>query len=231
MSSAAVCLPPPADQIRVYHLTSARYALNNIDHRRIKVARFSEANDPFELLAVSMSTPGIRSGVRSLKRSLDETDGFLSFTENWSSPVLWAHYADRHRGICLGFDLPRDSVQKVSYKDDRIRMKLGDSEVPDNLPTDLKDQLKHTKSSHWEYEQEFRRIVPLKNTKKVGKLNFVLFDSSLQLKEVILGPYCPNSQFGSIQRLVRSRYPGAVIIRSRLAWRSFRVVPSESSIP
>ena len=44
----------------------------------------------------------------------------LCFSFKWSNPVLWAHYADKHKGICLGFDVPDDNVQRVKYVDTRL---------------------------------------------------------------------------------------------------------------
>ena len=51
MGSAAVVPPPPKGIRRLYHLTSAEYAISNIVFNRLKVARFSDLNDPFELSA------------------------------------------------------------------------------------------------------------------------------------------------------------------------------------
>ena len=36
--------------MRVYYLTGAQFALNNIALRRLKIARIEDLNDPFELL-------------------------------------------------------------------------------------------------------------------------------------------------------------------------------------
>jgi hypothetical protein len=40
---------------RVYYLTPAQFAISNVALQRIKVARFSDLNDPFELLGVDRS--------------------------------------------------------------------------------------------------------------------------------------------------------------------------------
>ena len=33
---------------------------------------------------------------------------------------MWSHYADRHEGICLGFEIPKELLSKVSYQNDRL---------------------------------------------------------------------------------------------------------------
>ena len=38
--------------LRVYHLLPTKYALEDLEQRRLKVAQFADMNDPFELLAI-----------------------------------------------------------------------------------------------------------------------------------------------------------------------------------
>ena len=42
------------DTMRVYYLTSAEYAISNLALKRIKVSRYQDLNDPFELLAADL---------------------------------------------------------------------------------------------------------------------------------------------------------------------------------
>lgn len=72
-------------------------------------------------------------------------------------------------------------------------------------------------------------LFPLDTAVKEGGLYFKAFGSDLSLAEVILGPLCELPLDG-IRALVSSVRPGAVAFRSRLAWNSFSVVPSESSV-
>ena len=48
--SAVAVRPPRKGLKRLYYLTSPEQAISNIVFKRIKVSRFSELNDPFELL-------------------------------------------------------------------------------------------------------------------------------------------------------------------------------------
>jgi hypothetical protein len=50
MGSAWVRRPPQPHLIALYYFTTAEHAINNVALSRLKVARFSEANDPFELM-------------------------------------------------------------------------------------------------------------------------------------------------------------------------------------
>jgi len=64
MGSAEVVPPPPAELIRVYHLTPAEFAINNIALGRLKVTRFSDLNDPFELISLNFKERRRRLGFR-----------------------------------------------------------------------------------------------------------------------------------------------------------------------
>ena len=101
--------------MRVYNLTTSQFALSNIALRRLKVARFNDLNDPFELLAVDVAEVDLRVGIRAKKEQINLTEGLLCFSRTWRSPLLWSHYADKHRGIALGFDVPDQLLVPVHY--------------------------------------------------------------------------------------------------------------------
>lgn len=229
MSSAIVCSPPPAQLIRLYHLTSADHAVNDIALGRIKVARFSDLNDPFELISVNFRESQVRKIIRDFKNAFDSETGLLSFSEDWKEPVLWSHYGARHRGICLGFNVPRTLVERVHYEDERLRAELDHVEAP-SLSEELQRLLRCTKYRRWEYEREYRRFVPLKSAISEGRLHFFPFGAELELAEVILGPECvlPLQQ---VRHLVQAKYPNAVVFKARLAFKFFHIVPQESTIP
>ena len=160
MASAIAC-PPPKDSTvrRVYHFTTAEHGLNNVSLSRLKIARISDANDPFEFMAVSYRKKGDRAIAERYKHEANLTTGFLSFSKDWAEPLLWSHYSDRHRGMCLGFDVPRTDVECVKYVSPRALIALND---PDKsaLPADVVD-LARQKYEGWTYEGEVRRYVEL----------------------------------------------------------------------
>uniref|UniRef100_UPI0040565126 DUF2971 domain-containing protein n=1 Tax=Candidatus Electronema sp. TaxID=2698783 RepID=UPI0040565126 len=57
---------------------------------------------------------------RELKRHYER--GVCCFSTTYSSPLLWSHYGDQHKGICIGYSLernPRPQPQKVVYGESR----------------------------------------------------------------------------------------------------------------
>lgn len=229
-SATVVVLPPPEGFLRVYHIAPEEFTISNIRLGRIKVARFLDLNDPFELMALNLMERRKRRIVRDFKDAYDSHTGLLCFSEKWTNPVLWSHYGAKHRGICLGFNLKKDLAQKVKYEDRRILAKLEEQGNPLKLDKTLQDLLLCTKFRHWQYEQELRVIVPLKQAVQEGSLYFYPFNDNLQLVEVILGPLCSES-LNAVRRLTRTQYPHAVAFKARLGFKFFKVVPDERTVP
>jgi len=46
---------------------------------------------------------------------LNDIAGVMCFSSTWKNPVMWSHYADQHRGICLGFEVPDVYRKKIKY--------------------------------------------------------------------------------------------------------------------
>ena len=70
-----------------------------------KISRFCDLNDPFELIPFDLSNEDQRDALIHTRKELSDV-GLLCFSFKWLNPLLWAHYADKHKEICLGFDLP-----------------------------------------------------------------------------------------------------------------------------
>lgn len=229
MGSAAVVRPPSHEFLRVYHVTSAEYGISDISLGHLKVARFSDLNDPFELKAMRFRA-NTRSTATEFVQDFDSHTGLLCFSADWKNPVLWSHYGDKHRGICLGFNLKRARAEEVLYEDKRILDKLADGTPLDLLDANLQEQLRRTKFSSWSYEEEQRVLLPLSEAQAVGSLHFYPFGADLRLAEVILGPRC-SLPLDAVRTLVNRLHPNVTTISSRLADGHFAVVPKESTVP
>ncbi len=209
--------------MKVYHFIDRKYGLEDIAKRRLKIARIGELNDPFELLAASCETQRDREAWNSLKRDCDKRFGLLCFSRNWNNPVQWSHYADRHRGICLGFEVPDHLLKPVAYAPRRLLWNrssvLNDPEVGERFLEDILS----TKFSHWRYEQEMRLFVQLDPSTEQGGLYFYNFSSELDLSEVVVGSLSAVSRRDLSDALGKLSNT-TVCRKARLAFRSFRVV-------
>ena len=145
--------------VRAYHLMSADHGISSIALSRLKVARISDVNDIFELFAVNCINQQVRTALKAFKATQDAKLGLLCFSEQWKNPVLWSHYADSHRGICLGFDIHSSlHPTKVQYVTKKLRVDPDECGAPHGIaiPEEVQELLFVTKFTHWSYEEEVR---------------------------------------------------------------------------
>ena len=169
----------------LYHFVNACHGLENIKNRRLKVARIMELNDPFEFLSVDLSDPYFRKALNELKKQNSENYGILCFSTTWRNPLLWAHYADKHKGVCLEFEVPDEGSAKIEYVKNRLKC----PKRLDELTQEFMKKLLLTKFVHWAYEEEYRLWVSLKSPEKdTAGLFYVPFsETDLRLTSVIVG--------------------------------------------
>lgn len=209
--------------MRVYNLTPSQFALSNIALRHLKVARFNDLNDPFELLAVDVAERNLRIGMAAKKKQIDLTEGLLCFSKTWRSPLLWSHYAEKHRGIALGFDVPDHMLVPVQYIKGLHKIKVLSNETEQSTIDKLLDRLRYTKFDGWAYEDEVRQFFRLDDLSYQSGLHFIPFSVDLVLREVILGPRC-DIPIEAVRTLVEA-FPGKVrVTRARIAYTRFGVV-------
>ena len=94
------------------------------------------------------------------------------------STLMWSHYADNHRGICLEFALDSPvfgSAKEVQYLSSYPKW------APHSLMTDTSPHVLLTKSDAWAYEHEYR-IIGLS-----GGISRPYKDSPLELSGDYLG--------------------------------------------
>lgn len=208
--------------MRVYHFLSSAHALENISKRRIKIAQFQDLNDPFELFSVNLSNKTMRKAFRAFKKEMEQSHGILCFSRTKRNPVLWSHYADKHKGMCLGFDLRDDTLKEVKYVSRRLVLKSLR-----NLTKGTAIKFLSTKYQGWSYEKEVRTFLSLEEKDERNGFYFEDFGDDIKLKEVLAGPGCKVKK-KEITDSLRG-YPESVqVIKTRLAFQSFTVVENKN---
>lgn len=209
--------------MRLYYFTSAEFGISNIALRRLKVSRFHDLNDPFELLAVNIGERESRAPVRAARDRLNEGSGLICFSRTWSNPLLWGHYAAKHSGICLGFDVEDHRVEPVIYAKEPMKIPVDPKTGEPKFSVDIVNRLKRTKFADWKYEDEVRLFLFLDEAQLEGGLHFLPFGADLVLREVLLGPRCTVPLDG-VRRLVAASSPRVSVVKTRIAYQSFNVV-------
>ena len=199
--------------MRVYHFLSTEFGLKDLREKRLKVSELNRLNDPFEFFGMDLSDPIVRKAMKKTKSQLSKSSGLICFSKNWRNPVQWAHYGDSHKGICLGFDVPDELLNKVDYVDDRIDYQGGFS-VEDMF------KLLTTKFKHWSFEEEHRIFVDLQG--KEDGLYYLPFGPNLKLQQVIIGASSKATRQQVLDSLGSSG--GVEIFKARAAFKSFDIV-------
>ena len=143
--------------------------------------------------------------------------GLLCFSRQWHNPVLWAHYAESHRGLCLGFDVPDELTQAIRYVEHPIRLKRLDCETANSML--------FTKYDHWRYEDEVRMWATLEE--KSGQYFFADFGEKLRLVEIIAGAGS-SVTVRRMREALGPRSNGVNIVKARLAYNAFAVIEDEN---
>lgn len=207
--------------MRVYHFVNRTFGLEDIRLRRLKIATLSDLNDPFEMLSMALRNPELRRALLKTKEEMAARAGLLCFSRNWRNPVQWSHYADHHRGLCLGFEVPDDAVSEVVYSRKRLAVDQAEIDGPNGL--EIMGSVIRTKFSHWRYENEIRIYVSLRDRDPNCSLWFRDFDDKFALREVIVGADSDVSRqdlsdaLGDLDGVVSKR-------KARLSFQRFAVV-------
>lgn len=127
--------------------------------------------------------------------------GVACFSSSYSSPVLWSHYGDEHKGICIGYSVnrkPTPIMQSVNYGGPRsinmstlINAFLYNSE---QALSGLEEDILLRKAKGWSYEKESRLIDQLGNQK-----------SPLLLTEITFGLRCSDAVKHTIFKALEGR--------------------------
>ena len=135
------------------------------------------------------------------------------------SIIMWSHYAEFHKGICLGFnavyegnllyfeveDIVTKSEQDLNKYAPLYKVNYSDSfpEPFNGLKDDDKEIFKFliTKFGDWNYEKEYRSILWYDNVNK----KIIKFRKDI-LKEVIFGMRTPEAEKNKITDLVNEIY-------------------------
>lgn len=137
--------------------------------------------------------------------------GICCFTESVDNLLMWAHYTDSHKGVCLEFD--EDTLVKIE-KSWLVKIKYSNDFPIVNETNDIEKALL-TKSKCWEYENEFRLL-----SHKQGIVTF----PKEALRSIIFGAKADKSEVDRIIKLVnQSGYKNIVFKKAKIDERKYQL--------
>ncbi|MFK3964846.1 DUF2971 domain-containing protein [Ensifer adhaerens] len=215
--------------MRLYYFTNEQFGLEAIRDKRLKIARIEELNDPFEFTAYVFPAKKERRIWAGIRADFGKEWGVLCMAETWHEPLLWGHYADKHRGICLGFDVEPGNWKSVDYVSQRPALdKDWYADIKHRLR--ILDSMNRLKFDAWSYERERRCFYNLNAMKPdpVSGLYFAPLTSDIRLAQVIVGHRSTVTR-ERLARVLGDRASDVEQIKARPAFRSFEVVKQNNS--
>ena len=133
-----------------------------LDNHRLYLSDGKNFNDPFEITVTDKKNHKIRY-IEGLH--------ILSLTNSFRNKLIWSHYTDSHKGVCLTVKVPNNLVYPICYSTKRI---YEDSDI-DNIissstriakksvdkdfsPLSKDKKIAFIKDKKWIYEKEYRVV-------------------------------------------------------------------------
>ena len=133
-----------------------------LNNQQLYLSNGKNFNDPFDLAVVSGQGKGYRKA---------EGLHILCLTKSYRKKLMWSHYAQSHKGICLTVKIDKNMVYPVCYTSKRVkedsdidailheRKKKGETEDNDNYSTLSKNKkIAYIKDKKWMDEREYRAV-------------------------------------------------------------------------
>jgi hypothetical protein len=148
-----------------------------------------------------------------MQRQMDERYRVYCLTTKPACPLMWAHYADHHCGICLEINVRQPDLCaaiQVQYRDTYPTFRLDDNR--DLSPF-------YTKSREWHYEDEYRLVAEEKKgafdprTLKTEDQFYTLPPGSLM--SIIIGARAPEETRRTIRDIVHRSGHNLLIRQAR----------------
>ncbi|EOG1502479.1 DUF2971 domain-containing protein [Vibrio vulnificus] len=154
--------------MRVYHFMAKKYAIENLEKSRLKIATLDNLNDPFEFFPNVTNTSN--EALADFRHHFDGILGVLCFSKRLGHPVQWAHYADNHSGICFEFEIPKKYLSKIKYVSSPMKISRNRDDWKNKIPAATLCKYKG-----WRYEREYRLPLDLRSDEIQQDDNGLLF--------------------------------------------------------
>lgn len=202
--------------------------LKSLVNSELFFARPDRLNDPFDCRvdilsslenAISRANGITRNELQQLQQIINSLDmeklkldlenmGVCSFSLELENTLMWSHYADNHRGVCLTYEFPKSFFDKTANE----ILGIVDVDYGLNPLSDwfLQEALKHNslddfvrdlikkaltvKAELWKYEKEVRILRRQEGVQVIDKQ---------YLKQICFGLISPDSDITLLRNTIR----------------------------
>ena len=146
----------------LYKYVSLNRVADILDNHRLYLSDGKNFNDPFEITVTDKK-----------KHKTRHIEGLhiLSLTNSFRNKLIWSHYTDSHKGVCLTVKVPNHLVYPICYSTKRI---YEDSDIDSIISSSIKvtkksvdkefsalsqnKKIAYIKDKKWLYEKEYRIV-------------------------------------------------------------------------
>lgn len=223
------------------------FTINNLINNQLGFNRIENFNDPFDTTPTQVINKKGILNFTNLHLNLSDDEkkaiyllpeeeinnifsdiirnadiGISCFSETNDNILMWSHYSNKHKGICLGFDVNEDNLNDFIDNTKNINNNIFNSETKyrlfvikysnnrpifslynSNLLTE-REQIENvliSKSNIWEYEKEHRIII---YNGKIMSFPTGIYYNRKYLKEIILGTNLSINGFFKLYEVIKS---------------------------
>lgn len=179
-----------------------------------------QANPSLVDHALSNVAPTFRSVIAAfapqakamLAEAIQSKVGILSLSESADHPLLWAHYADSHKGLAIEFDVQHEYFDRRRSDKDELyhlrQVKYAERSSMGRTLFDLDgDDLLATKNLSWSHEREWRMLAPLDAAESSREINgeavYLFSVPALAITGVVLGARVADKVVDEVAELLR----------------------------
>lgn len=200
----------------------SQYLLKDLKNNVITLSRPCCMNDPFDSLYSIWSQP------ENLKFCVDDQNHISMFHKSFDyyrlcsfcidddaennilkNILMWSHYADGHKGVCIQYRLKNDCVSTNLSPDfrhqvvlQRINEQINDTVSVRNASIPLKFLFAH-KFSGWQYEKE-SRLICYDDTTENDRIT-IGYGEGISIEAVYFGLNCTDESKSVIKKLLSNQ--------------------------
>jgi len=165
--------------------------------KRLYGATFNELNDPMEGFFISDNFSEFEW--ETMKKAKKKVR-ICSLSTTYDNALMWAHYADEHKGCCIELRVPDSTWKRLDVQYMSSMPKLSSGITHDEAI----ETIFGTKSDFWSYENEVRYIKTVQTTKEGKPFKA---DLPIHISKIYLGIRVANDGRERIERIVKAIEP------------------------
>ena len=152
------------DTVTLYKYMSTEHLLDVLKTQLLYLNDGSKLNDPFDMKEIANKTKELKT----LQNLL-----ILCLTNSFQNKLMWAHYGDSYKGVCLTIEVPKKLVYPICYTSKRLKDNSNLNKMISNSKKNCKKNLQdnniaklsnenkkkaYFKDKRWMYEKEYRIV-------------------------------------------------------------------------